>query len=246
MYGESNSNCIPLVFLHGTNGNGNSTFGHIYPKYASDRPVIIVDYAGCGESSLPNTKLNIELLVSQILAILNDSGYDKFDIIGHSLGSVVAAAFASKYPQYTNKLVLSAPWCNAKDSRHQLIFQAWKALEETAPKLSMSFALSHVFSPSFLSTMNEKHIRSICNQTNDPYILSRIGLGLEVNIIEYLKSIESETLVIGLKYDSLIPTYLVKETASFIKNCEYIEIASGHAVQIENPRDWNMEVHNFL
>ncbi|MEI8633536.1 alpha/beta hydrolase [Vibrio sp. PP-XX7] len=208
--------------------------------------VIIPDYAGCGDSSLPETKLSIELLVDQILAILADSGYEKFDVVGHSLGAVVAAVLASEHPQYINKLILSAPWCSSNDAEHKLIFNTWKELEESNSKLSMSFGLSHVLSPGFLAKMDNNVIESICNSKSDPETNRRIQLGMEVNIVNKLESIKSEALVIGLKYDTLIPPHMVQDVARLINNSQYIEVTSGHAVQIENPSDWVEEINKFI
>ncbi|MGO1297322.1 MAG: alpha/beta fold hydrolase [Vibrio sp.] len=239
-------NSTPLILLHGTNSDGEGSYGNIHPYFSNDRIVIIPDYAGCGDSSLPENELSVELLVDQILAIFADSGYEKFDVVGHSLGAVVAAVLASKHPHYINKLVLSAPWCNSNDTRHQLLFNTWKELEKSNPKLSMSFGLSHVLSPSFLAKMDNHVVETICNSKNDAETSRRIQLGMEVDIISELKGITSETLVIGLTFDTLIPTYMVQDVAKLINNSQYKEISSGHAVQIENPSDWVEEIHQFI
>ncbi|ASA56557.1 alpha/beta fold hydrolase [Vibrio gazogenes] len=239
-------NSTPLILLHGTNSDGEASYGKIHPYFSKDRVVIIPDYAGCGDSSLPETELSVELLVDQILAIFADSGYEKFDVVGHSLGAVVAAVLASGHPQYINKLVLSAPWCNSNDARHQLIFNTWKELEESNSKLSMSFALSHVLSPSFLAKMDHHVVQAICHSKSAPETNRRIQLGMEVDIISELEGITSETLVIGLKFDTLIPTNMVQDVARLINNSQYREVNSGHAVQIENPSDWVEEINQFI
>lgn len=244
--GRLEKNSTPLILLHGTNSDGETSYGKIHPYFSKDRVVIIPDYAGCGDSSLPETELSVELLVDQVLAILTDSGYEKFDVVGHSLGAVVAAVLASEHPQYVNKLVLSAPWCNSNNVRHQLIFKTWKELEESNSKLSMSFGLSHVLSPGFLAKMDNQVVETICNSKSAPETNRRIQLGMEIDIISELKSITSETLVIGLKFDTLIPTIMVQDVARLIKNSKYREVSSGHAVQIENPLDWVEEISQFI
>ncbi|MDO6704923.1 alpha/beta fold hydrolase [Photobacterium sp. 1_MG-2023] len=236
----------PLVFLHGTNSDGESSFGRIHPEFSLNRKVIIPDYAGCGDSTLPCDGISIETLVDQVVAILESCEVDKVDLVGHSLGAVVAAALAGSYPAYVNRLILSAPWCDSGDPRHQLMFRTWKALEESDTQLSTSFGLSHVLSPGFLSGMGEEMIEKICKRESPPNTPIRIELGLNVDIRHYLEKIHARTLVIGMAYDTLIPLHMVQVVASRIKDCEYCEVGSGHAVQLENPSDWSREISGFF
>ncbi|WP_330959792.1 alpha/beta fold hydrolase [Photobacterium sp. 53610] len=236
----------PLVFLHGTNSDGESSFGQIHPRFSLNRKVIIPDYAGCGDSTLPCDGITVETLVDQVVAILDDYGVSQVDLVGHSLGAVVAAALAGRHPAYVNRLILSSPWCDSDDPRHQLIFGTWKALEESNTRLSMSFALSHVLSPAFLSQLGKEMIEKICHRESAMNTNLRIELGMNIDIRHYLENIHARTLVMGMSHDTLIPANMVQDVVSRIKDCEYGEVESGHAVQLENPSAWSHEISSFL
>ncbi|WP_339378856.1 alpha/beta fold hydrolase [Xenorhabdus sp. BG5] len=236
----------PIVFLHGTNSSGNSSFGEIKKAFSSERTVIIPDYAGCGNSELSSETLTIEHLAEQIAAVIEDSGHTPVDLVGVSLGAVVAAVVAAKYPHLVDKIILTAPWATNSDPRHQLIFNTWLHLELNDKASAMAFALSHALSPEFISSLGHETIQRICAQPAEKEIEKRIALGLAIDIKEYLTQIDKNTLVIGLSRDTLIPPYLVREVYKNINNSTYKEINSGHAVQIEKPTEWVSLIKDFI
>ncbi|OTA17367.1 carboxylesterase [Xenorhabdus vietnamensis] len=242
---DQQSNKKPIVFLHGTNSNGNSSFGEIKKAFGGDRTVIIPDYAGCGDSELPSGTVTIEHLAEQIAAVIEDSSNIPVDLVGVSLGAVVAAVVAAEYPSLINKLILTAPWVTNNDPRHQLIFNTWLHLELNDKASAMAFGLSHALSTEFLSSLGHETIQRICSQPEEKEIERRIALGLTINIKNYLNKIDKETLIIGLSRDTLIPPYLVREVYKNVKNSAYKEINSGHAVQIEKPTEWIDVIKDF-
>ncbi|WP_340616598.1 alpha/beta fold hydrolase [Xenorhabdus entomophaga] len=240
---EHNKNTV--VFLHGTNSSGSSSFGEIKKAFIGDRTVIIPDYAGCGHSGLPSEALTIEHIAEQIAVVIEDSGEVPVDLVGVSLGAVVAAVVAAKYPHLINKLILTAPWATNDDPRHQLIFNTWLHLELNDKASSMAFGLSHALSPEFISSLGHETIQKICSQPAEKEIEKRIALGLNINIKDYLNQIDKDTLVIGLSRDTLIPPYLVRDVYNNVKNSTYKEINSGHAVHIEKPTEWIDLIKDF-
>ncbi|MDE9544626.1 alpha/beta fold hydrolase [Xenorhabdus bovienii] len=235
-----------IVFLHGTNSDGESSFGHIVSEFAKDNTVIIPDYAGCGNSTLPQGEITVDQLAEQIAAIIKDSVKSPVALVGTSLGAVVAAVVAANYPELISKLVLTAPWASSQDARHQLMFQTWLALEQNAPDSATAFGLSHVLSPAFLTSLGSEKIKQICSKASAKDTDKRIQLGLNIDINESLSMIKQPTLVIGLEFDTLIPIYQVEKVHQKITQSQYSEIASGHAVQMENPQDWINCIKNFL
>ncbi|QTL38612.1 alpha/beta hydrolase [Xenorhabdus budapestensis] len=236
----------PVMFLHGTNSSGNSSFGGIKTAFNGDRTVIIPDYAGCGNSGLSSEILTIEYLVEQVAAAINDSSDTPVDLVGISLGAVVASVVAATYPQLVNRLVLTAPWATNDDPYFQLMFTTWLKLENSDQTLATAFGLSHVLSPEFISSLGQETLRQICARPSEKEANRRIALGLSINIKNYLSRINKDTLIIGLSHDTLIPPYLAREVHKSIKNSLYMEVKSGHAVQMENPAEWVKVIKDFL
>ncbi len=71
--------------------------------------VIMPDQIGFGKSSKPYIQYSFDLLSSNTLALLDHLEVDKFAVVGHSMGGMVAARVALNYPDRVEKLVLENP-----------------------------------------------------------------------------------------------------------------------------------------
>ncbi len=67
----------------------------------------IISVRGLGESDVPDSGYTADDFVSDILAVILASGFDKPCLIGHSAGAGLAAAYAVRYPASIKALVLA-------------------------------------------------------------------------------------------------------------------------------------------
>src|SRR5690242_13894435 len=99
-----------LVFVAGTGMAAELNYGHLTGEFAGSRTVILPDYAGSGQSDDPDGPLTVESLAGQIAAAAraaagnvaagaDTGGNDRVDVVGFSLGAVVAAALAALHPE---------------------------------------------------------------------------------------------------------------------------------------------------
>jgi len=100
----------PLIVLHGGPG-----FSHDYMTALADlshiRPVIFYDQIGIARSShltgKPQSFFTVDLFLSELKNIIAHFNLDKFDILGHSWGGMLAVEYAVLRPPGLKKLVLS-------------------------------------------------------------------------------------------------------------------------------------------
>ncbi|MEO6921577.1 MAG: alpha/beta hydrolase [Collimonas sp.] len=97
-----------LVLVHGTSIGTQANFGHVVERFTDQRQVISPDYAGCGNSTIPPGDLTLDILVEQIAGTIRHAADGPVDLLGDSLGAVVAAATAARYPSLVRRLVLVA------------------------------------------------------------------------------------------------------------------------------------------
>ena len=75
---------------------------------ARDRRVITFDHRGHGDS--PNTgdapTYTFDQLVADMSSLVDRLGLDRFDLLGHSMGGVVAMRYALRHPERVRSLVL--------------------------------------------------------------------------------------------------------------------------------------------
>ena len=117
-----------LLLLHGTGGDGFSHWGQLLRHLTPGHTVICPDYAGSGQTTDSDGPLQLDDLVAQILAVADACGQTSFDLVGYSLGAVVAAALAARHPQRVRSLVLVAGFAGGADSRSELQFGLWREL----------------------------------------------------------------------------------------------------------------------
>jgi pimeloyl-ACP methyl ester carboxylesterase len=78
----------------------------IMPSLARHFHVVSVDIRGMGLSSKPVDGYDKKTMAKDIYELVRHLGYDKVDIAGHDIGSMVAFAYAAQFPQATLKLAM--------------------------------------------------------------------------------------------------------------------------------------------
>ena len=99
-----------IVLLHGKNFSG-----YYWERVAKDLlkknyRVIIPDQIGFGKSSKPDYyQYSFGQLALNTKILLDDLKTEKLDLVGHSMGGMLATTFAVNYPKSVNKLILINP-----------------------------------------------------------------------------------------------------------------------------------------
>ena len=95
---------IPIVFLHGFNGNSKS-WAFQFLHFRDKRSVIAIDAPGFGKSDAAD--LNMFEIAKLVNNLLTNLGIKKFDLVGHSMGGMLAQIVSADFSDSVNKLVLS-------------------------------------------------------------------------------------------------------------------------------------------
>ncbi|NMI56315.1 MULTISPECIES: alpha/beta fold hydrolase [unclassified Streptomyces] len=105
----------PLVLLHAL-GEDSTDWGEVVPALARGRRVYALDLRGHGRSDWPG-EYSLELMRADVLRFLDVLGLGTVDLIGHSMGGVVAYLLAQERPERVSRLVLEdvpVPWPREK------------------------------------------------------------------------------------------------------------------------------------
>lgn len=94
-----------VVLIHGFGDTGDM-WTPLAVALAKDHRVIVPDLRGLGLSSKPEGGYDKKTQAGDIRAILDKLGVDKADIVGHDIGTMVAYAYAARYPDKTTRLVV--------------------------------------------------------------------------------------------------------------------------------------------
>ncbi len=94
-----------VVLLHGFGDTGDM-WAPLAAELARDYMVVVPDLRGMGLSSKPPGGYDKRTQAADIRSVLTTLGLDRSSIIGHDIGTMVAYAYAVRYPEKTEKLVV--------------------------------------------------------------------------------------------------------------------------------------------
>ncbi|MHC8318923.1 alpha/beta fold hydrolase [Pseudomonas sp. LB3P31] len=94
-----------VVLLHGFGDTGDM-WAPLATDLAKDHTVVVPDLRGMGLSSIPEGGYDKKTQAADIRGVLAALDIDHSVVIGHDIGTMVAFAYATRYPERTDKLVV--------------------------------------------------------------------------------------------------------------------------------------------
>ncbi|MFU0919834.1 alpha/beta fold hydrolase [Kluyvera sichuanensis] len=119
---------IPLMLLHGISSSAASWHKQMALKGFR---VLAWDMPGYGESPMLDVaRANAGDYADALAALLDSAGVEQAVLVGHSLGALVASAFAAKYPNRVLHLVLADAAQGYGQSTPEQREQVWRSREQ--------------------------------------------------------------------------------------------------------------------
>ncbi len=99
----------PIVLIPGGPGNSHIYFTPWFDELAKNFKVIYFDAFGRGKSdrAKDSTQYTFQRDVQDLEGLRKALGFEKWSVLGHSYGGMVAQAYALEYPNSVEKLILS-------------------------------------------------------------------------------------------------------------------------------------------
>jgi pimeloyl-ACP methyl ester carboxylesterase len=123
---------VPVTILHGLFGSGRN-WGSIAQRLAARRPVIAFDLRNHGASAWADGMQYGEM-AEDVLAMLDERGYRRAALIGHSMGGKTAMLAALRDPDMIERLVVVDIAPVAYRPHHLALMHAMRALDLAAIK----------------------------------------------------------------------------------------------------------------
>jgi proline iminopeptidase len=112
----------PLVILHGGPGADHTYFLPWLLPLARTHRLIFIDERGSGRSERLQdvSQYTIEKMADDVEAVRVALNLGKIDLLGHSCGGVLAEAYALKYQQHLNHLILNSTFASTREMNEVL------------------------------------------------------------------------------------------------------------------------------
>jgi L-proline amide hydrolase len=110
--GDLGSGATPLLALHGGPGSTRNYFAPL-ERLASERPVVVYDQIGCGNSDRPkDIEWNVEVFRDEVAAVRDQLRLDRIHLLGTSWGGMLAQEHFLSGATGIVSLVLSSTLAN--------------------------------------------------------------------------------------------------------------------------------------
>ncbi len=258
-YTEAGAGGRPLMLVHGFTGARTDFADHLTPLAAAGWHVVAPDLRGHGETGGPRdaSAYTVAAFVADVLALADDLGWDRFVLLGHSMGGVVAQQFALDHHERLAALILM-------DTVHGPLHLATTELLEIGGAFAISdgmAALADLFDsggPNPLETDAYKRVRAerpdiiaqqranMVGAVPEMFAACSMMLTTEPDRLERLRAVAVPTLVIVGELDG---PFLddSRRMADTIERAQLATIAdAGHSPQWEQPDAWFETLSGFL
>jgi len=208
------SHRTPVVLVHGLSGSAD-WWQPIVPRLEGEREVRLID--------LPQ-RLPLEAAADWLAEQLER----RVDLVGHSMGGLIAARVAADRPSLVRRLVLIAPAGVSPGSRARHVVPLLRALRHTSPRL--------------VPLLARDALRA------GPRTLWRAaGEVLEADIRAHLSDIVAPTLVLWGGRDALLPPSLGEVVRSEIAGARLVVLErAGHVPMSEASEEVSQALAEFL
>lgn len=226
-----------LVLLHEMGGSLDS-WRDVIDLLPESVQVLSYDMRCAGQSEKLTGAMHIDAHVDDLKALLAELKVDgPLALVGVAVGAAVAIRFAAIHGQRVSHLVALAPACgviaSARERAQQVVAQIRGSglrgvflglLDRGWPELMRN------------DTVRFASFRGRC-LGNDPLGFSQffemlLGLNLEAD----LGRLPNRSVLVAGIYDELRPPQEIQRLSGFAPGVEWLDVASGHFMQVQSPR----------
>lgn len=230
-----NGNGPCIVLLHGFLLSP-SIWVDLAPKLSKKNQVIIIDLPGHGKSGCIAETHTMELMAEVVNFVLEENKILKANFIGHSMGGYISLAFAEKYPNKINKLVLINS-SSEEDSQERKINRdrAIKIIKQNNV-VFIKMAIASLF-PEEKRKQFQHYIDKFSNEALDfpvEGIIAAIkGMKIRKDRTSVLKSFQVDKYMISGIEDPIVPISSSEKVANESQT-KLLKVNSGHMSVNEN------------
>ncbi|MFF4380195.1 alpha/beta fold hydrolase [Kitasatospora sp. NPDC001547] len=235
-----------LVLVHGT-GPGSAMWDGLLDSFTDRYTVLLPDLSGSETAEDDGAPLTLEAMAAQVAAVIEDAGRGPADVLGFSLGAVVATATAALHPERVRRLVAAAGWiCAEQDEYLRLSMATWLSLADD-PAAFGGYATLTAFSGGFLNRIGRAAVQAnTAYMRPTPGTLRHIALNLDLDLGPLLPRVQAPALVIGCTQDATVPVENARRLHAALPGSAYAEFDTGHIVLAEETEAFTGAVRDFL
>jgi len=244
IFGEENHETI--LFIHGL-GSSFIDWEKQIPFFEKNYKLIIPDLRNHGNSD-KSDEVSVEILANDLLELLDKLKISHVNIVGLSLGGMVAFQMAVSSPRLLEKLIIvnAIPKFSLISIKEKFLFYSRIAiLQIFGIRILAKFLAKKLFPKKIQEKLRQKFFKRFQKNDKKSYYNILKSL-LNFNVEDKLDKIESQTLFVSSNHD-YFSLAKKRNYVKKIKNAKLIVVAdSYHALPAEKPEEFNEIISQFI
>ena len=247
-YSFIDNNTDPLVFIHGVGLDHKMWQPQI--NSLNNYSIITYDLLGHGKTPYNKEEITLNDFSTQLDDLLNFLKVDKINLIGFSLGSLIALDFASKFEDRLKTLTLLGTTYKRTSEQRGLVIERLEQAKLNKPISKQ--ALKRWFTNKYLNDHPEIYDQFIKILTKDGkdhlnFLKAYRLFAFHQDNMDMIKNIKTKTLIMTGSDDIGSTVEMSKSLSNDLTNSSFTEINNGkHLCSIECADDVNINLKNFI
>ena len=244
----------PILLIMGYSGSKNDWNSTFLKELSANHKVIIFDNRGVSNSTLGTKDYTINQLAEDVVGLLNVLNISKVDVLGYSMGGMIAQQLTLEHKDRVDDLILYATHCGTIDQTYnppQKLLEQFGNLSGTPADIKQRF-VPYQFPNSWINENRLSYDRIFASLTLPPVnILEKqkeaLFKWISPGTCDRLSQISQDTLVIVGTSDKIIPPINAEIFKDKIKGAKVETfVEGGHALMFQFPERLSEVINTFL
>lgn len=178
-------------------------------------------------------------LARATVALLDQEGVERVDVVGNSVGGIVAQVLAAHHPERVRRLVLvgTGASLSARPTAFGALVSAWISEPSSRSRLATELVSALVAHP-MAAADRDVYVSAVLAADPD-FISAVLGAARQLDLRPALAGISAPTLVIRGEHDTARTRDHVAELVTGIADCRAVEMTGcGHSPMLEDPDEF--------
>ena len=247
-YSFIDNKTTPVVFIHGVGLNHQMWEPQV--QFLKEYSIITYDLLGHGKTPYNKEELTFNDFSNQLSSLLEFLKIDKINLVGFSLGSLIALDFATKFENKLNSLTVIGTTYKRTDEERALVIDRFNQAKLNKPISNQ--ALKRWFTDEYLKIHPKVYYQFMKILNKKPKDHSNFLKAYKLfahhqDDVKKIKKISTKTLVMTGSNDPGSTVAMSKALSNDLINSRFIEINNGkHLCSIECSDDVNINLKNFI
>lgn len=241
----------PLILIHGV-GDSHMMWKAQMNYFSNYFKTYSYDTIGHGFSEKPNSdSYTLEDYTRQLSQFMDERKIKKANIIGFSMGGMIAQAFSLSHPDRVIKMIITNAVANRTDKERRKVLNRADVVESEGRLAVYNKSLERWYSPGFLKenpSLITEYKKNVEKSDEKSYLKAyRLFATADKKLWGQLNKINLPTLIITGENDIGSTPQMARDMNEKIPNSKLVIVPDvKHQLPIEMPNTFNKHVHEFL